>query len=296
MKKVLITLGISIGAAFTFGCGGTKEYSAENDPVTKMYDSINRADSLKKWGPPKVITFKEADDTSAALDGARITIEGYVGISSYVSQSNSSTTIKLWEREGQFRGDAISCFIGTGKNKNEMKRLRDDFKTEDVEITGNTNEKIIVGDYVRITGVFQKPYSEGFGTIEVQTIEKVESKSVFDYVSAQPAVININDTTGIYKQQNKLVVAEGYLELPMFVSVRDYIYFWLKPTQNSDNYVTADIQIGSTPNRVEDLPDNYSASDIKVHDNKGNIVGKKKVRIYGVWNYSGIAVERIETL
>lgn len=296
MKKVLLTYSVFAALMFSFSCGGNKEYSAENDPVTKMYDSINRADSLKKWGPPQAITFKEADDTSATLDGARITIEGYVGISSYVTQSSNSTTIKLWERDGQFRGDAISCFIGTGKDKNEMKPLQDDFKTDDVEITGNANEKIVVGDYVRITGIFQKPYSEGFGTIEVQSIEKLETKPEYDYSGAQPVLININDTTGIYKQQNKLVVAEGYLELPMFVSVRDYIYFWLKPTQNSDNYVTADIQIGITSNRVEDLPDNYSISDIKVHDNKGNIVGKKKVRVYGVWNYSGIAVERIETL
>jgi hypothetical protein len=296
MKKVLLTSSAFALFMIVFGCGDKKEYSAENDPVTKMYDSINRADSLKKWGPPKAIKFTEADDTTATLDGARITIEGYVGISTYVTQSSSSTTIKLWERDGQFRGDAISCFIGTGKDKNEMKPLRDDFKTDDVEITGNTNEKIIVGDYVRITGVFQKPYSEGFGTIEVQTIEKLETKPEYDYNGAAPVLININDTSGIYKQQNKLVVAEGYLELPMSVSVRDYIYFWLKPTQNSDNYVTADIQIGTAANRVEDLPDNYSASDIKVHDSKGNIVGKKKVRVYGVWNYSGIAVERIETL
>jgi hypothetical protein len=296
MKKVFLTSTIAIAVLCLSSCGGNKEYSADNDPVTRMYDSINKADSLKKWGPPNAISFSEASDTSSAMDGSRITIEGYVGISSYVSQSNSSTTIKLWERNGQFRGDAISCFLETGKNKNEMKRLKDDFKTEDVEITGNSDEKIVVGDYVRITGVYQKPYSEGYGTIEVQTIEKLDSVAEYDYVAAKPAMININDTTGIYKLQDKLVVAEGYLELPTFVSVREYIYFWLKPTANSENYVTADIQIGVTPNRVEDLPDNYSQSDIKVHDNKGNIVGKKKVRVYGVWNYSGIAVERIETL
>jgi hypothetical protein len=296
MKKVILTSTIAIAALFLSSCGGNKEYSADNDPVTRMYDSINKADSLKKWGPPKAISFSEASDTSSAMDGSRITILGYVGISSYVSQSNSSTTIKLWERNGQFRGEAISCFLETGKKKNEMKRLKDDFKTEDVEITGNSDEKIVVGDYVRITGVYQKPYSDGYGTIEVQTIEKIDSTVDFDYVSAKPTMININDTTGIYKLQDKLVVAEGYLELPTFVSVREYIYFWLKPTANSENYVTADILIGTAPNRVEDLPDNYSPADIKVHDYKGNLVGKKKVRIYGVWNYSGIAVERIETL
>ncbi len=296
MKKVLFTSSVLAILMFTFGCGGNKEYSSENDPITKMYDSINRADSLKKWGPPKAITFGEADDTTSEMDESRIVIEGYVGISSYVSQSNTSTTIKLWERRGQYRGDAVSCFINTGKNKNEMKRLKEDFQSEDVIITGNSEEKIGVGDYVRITGVFHKPYDEGYGTIDVQTIEKIEDNAEYDYAAAKPAVINISDTTGIYKNQDKLVVAEGYLELPMFVSIREYVYFYLKPSLNSESYITADILIGNTPNKVEDIPENYSQSDIKVHDNKGNIVGKKKVRIYGVWNYSGIAVERIETL
>lgn len=296
MKKVLLTSSVLATLIFTFGCGGNKEYSAENDPITKMYDSINRADSLKKWGPPKAITFGEADDTTTEMDESRIVIEGYVGISSYVSQSNTTTTIKLWERRGQYRGDAVSCFINTGKNKNEMKRLKEDFQSEDVIITGNSEEKIEVGDYVRITGVFHKPYDEGYGTIDVQIIEIIEDTVEYDYTAAKPAVINISDTAGIYKNQDKLVVAEGYLELPMFVSIREYVYFYLKPSLNSESYITADILIGNTPNKVEDIPENYSQSDIKVHDNKGNIVGKKKVRIYGVWNYSGIAVERIETL
>ena len=287
----LLTFALTIGFA---SCGGEK-YDPNNDPVTKMYDSIAKADSLRQWGPPTAITFADATDTSDKFDARRVTIEGYVSIGSSVYETESSTSFQLWERAGQHMGNYMSVSVNLGTGNNEMKHLPDDYKRTDLLLHDNSGTEVHTGDKIRITGIFDAPYSFGdFGSIDVQSFEKIEATPL-DYASLGATKITV-DTNGHAALEDKLVVAEGFLEIPSMVYITETVYFDLYPTQNADEYLTVDIVIGNGPNMVEDLPDNYGKDDVKIHDHKDMIVGKKKVRVYGVWKYDRIAAEYIELI
>src|SRR5688572_15994965 len=107
MKNTLLLAGTASIALALASCGGT-DYDPNNDPVTKMYDSIAKADSLRQWGPPTAMTFADATDTSEKFDERRVTIEGYVAVGSSIYETESSTNIQLWERAGQHKGNYMS--------------------------------------------------------------------------------------------------------------------------------------------------------------------------------------------
>lgn len=294
MKNTLLAASALVAAIAFSSCGGT-DYDPNNDPVTKMYDSIAKADSLRMWGPPTAITFVDAMDTSDKFDDMRVTIEGYIGIGSSVYETESSTNLEFWERKGQHKGQYMSISIELGSGNNEMKRLPNDYKRSDLQLKDDKGNDVKFGDKVRITGMFSKPYSAGdMGSLDIQSFEKIDDTEL-DY-STLGAVKVTTDTNGYAALEDKLVVAEGYLEIPSMVYITETVYFDLYATQGADEYLTVDIVIGNGPNLVEDLPDNYSQDDIKIHDHKDMIVGKKKVRVYGVWKYDRIAAEYIEIL
>gem|GEM_PF-2322579 len=294
MTKYSLPLAVLATAFLVTSCGGEK-YDPNNDPVTRMYDSIAKADSMRMWGPPTVISYLDATDTTERLNDMRVSIEGYVSVGTSIYETETSTSIQLWERPGQHMGEYISIGINLGSDKNQMKQLADDYKRSDLLIQDNSGTEVHNGDKVRITGMFSRPYTAGqYGSIDVQTIEKIEPIAP-DYSKLGAANITI-DTNGHAALEGKLVVAEGYLEIPTSVYTTETVYFDLFPTQNADDYLTVDIVIGTGPNLVEELPDNYGKEDVKIHDHKDMIVGNKKVRVYGVWKYSRIAAEFIEVL
>lgn len=292
MRNFVLLLA-GFGFALTLASCGGKEYDANNDPISRMYDSMNRADSLKKWGPPTAITFADAHDTDK-LDQSRITIEGYLGVGSTIYESESSTTFQLWERKNQNAGDYISVGIPIGTDNNEMKSLPDKYKKSDMEIKDDKGNKLSYGDKVKVTAIYSKPYGTGYGSLDMQSIEKVEDTPL-DYTTLGAVKIT-TDTNGYASHDGQLVYAEGYLEIPTMVYITETVYFDLYPKTGDDEYVTVDIVIGNGPNMVEDLPDNYGDDDIKIHGADDKIVGKKKVRVYGVWKYNRIAAEHIVVL
>lgn len=290
--RTLSFLAATTIAATLASCGG-KQYDAGNDPVTAMYDSMHKADSLKEWGPPKAITFADARDTGS-LDNSRITIEGYISVGSTIYESESSTNFQLWERKNQNAGDYISVGIDLGTGNNKMKSLPDKYKKTDVSITDDKGNKVGYGDKVKVTAIYSRPYSDGYGSLHLQSLEKIEDTPL-DYSKLEAKKIT-TDTSNYSALDGQLVYAEGFLEIPSMVYITETVYFDLYPKQGSNDYVTVDIVIGNGPNLVEDLPDNYGENDIKIHDHKDMIVGKKKVRVYGVWKYNRIAAEFIETI
>jgi hypothetical protein len=290
--NLLLASAAAVSILALAACGGT-EYDPNNDPLTRMYDSIEKADSMRMWGPPTAITF--ADASSEEFDDMRVTIEGYIGVGSSIYETESATNIQLWERPGQHKGNYMSVGINLGTGNNEMKRLPDDYRPSDLELKDDKGAEVHYGDKIRITGIYSKPYTEGdFGSLDIQSFEKVDATPL-DY-STLGATKVTTDTNNHASLEDKLVVAEGYLEIPSMVYITETVYFDLYETKNADEYITVDIMIGNGPNMVEDLPDNYGQDDIKIHDHKDMVVGKKKVRVYGVWKYDRIAAEYIEIL
>lgn len=273
-------------------CGGPK-FDPNKDPITQMYDSMHRADSLQEWGPPTAITFAQASDTGD-LDKKRITLEGYLGLGSTIWETESSVNIELWERKNQNKGNYVSISMPLGSGNNEMTSLPEKYKKTDLSLKDKSGNAATYGDKVRITGIYSEPSSDGYGSIRIQEIEKIEDTPL-DY-SKLGATKVTTDTANYTALDGQLVYAEGFLEIPTMLYITETVYFDLYPQAGANDYVTVDIVIGKGANMVEELPDNYGDDDIKIHDTGDKIIGKKKVRVYGVWKYNRIAAEHIEIL
>lgn len=294
MKKFLSLSIVSACILALASCGGEKD-SSGLDPISAMYDSIERADSLRQWGPPTAFSFEQAYDTSSSVDGMRITLEGYVAIGSTIYESGSSTSFHLFERSMQRDGDYVSVSLPMGSGNNEMKSLPDDYTRADLKIKDDKGNDVSYGSRVRVTGIFSVSYTSGsMGTIDLQSLELLPDTAVdYSAYGAKPISVNPNGNDALDEQ---FVVAEGYLEVPMFITTGEECDFNLLPSAGSEEFLNVDILMGTGPNMVEDIPDNFAQSDIKVHAADDQIVGKKKVRVYGYYWFDNISVEYIEII
>jgi len=271
-------------------CGSGTEYGI--DPVTAMYDSIAEADSLRQWGPPTPVEFGGAIDVKK-LDMMRVSIEGYVGLSDSITQTDDATIIQLWQRKGQRVGDCYSIVVNMGTGLNTMDSLPEGYVKSDLNIRDNSLQNVSLGDKVKITGIYHAPVNSTYGTIDVQLIERQDFKPE----TYNPAKLQkLTPEIAADVKENDLVYAEGFIIVPSSLHVTDFVPLKLIASRNADDSLSVDINIGDGANMIRNLPDNYSDDDVKIHDNNDKVVGFDKVRVYGVWHQGSIAVEYIETI
>lgn len=287
MKKPLFPLVlISITALFS-ACGSGTDNGI--DPITAMYDSIAKADSLRQWGTPTVIDFSEENDFSK-LDLQRVSLEGYVGIADSITQTDESTIIQLWQRKGQRVGNCYSIAVSMGAVNNSMDSLPENYSKTDLHLRDNSGAGVSLSDRVRITGIYHRPTNTTYGEIEVQLIEKLEDIP-FDFSHSSAALLAPASSSNV--KENSLVYADGYIIVPSSLHVTEFVPLKLIATRSAADTLSLNIPIGNEPNQIEDLPNDYGDEDIKIHDNAGKIVGYDKVRVYGIWHNGAIATEYI---
>lgn len=283
----VLTLMISVSS-----CGS----DAKNDKVGKRpnrySDSIRRADSLARYGTPLDIQFAEATDK--ANDDKRVTVIGYIDVP-HISYSTGNKTgqLGLIERPNQMFGTFdILLSLQLGKGNNTMKALPDKYTPDDVVVTGKSGEKVNAGDRVKMTGILH--VNESYTSLDVQEIEKMENVEI-DYSALNATKISGPEKPG-KELDGKLVVTEGMLEMPVLTMSGDLTFLYLKVPDIKDK-LTVNIAYGTGPGKLEPLPDNYTTKDIKIQNNKGELIDmKKKVRVYGIWKKDRIQIELVENV
>jgi len=296
MKKYFILSGFVASLGFIPACHNNNGKSladmAKDGKIADAYfDSINKADSLAKYGTPVKVDFSQVLDK--ANDGKRVSIEGYLTTPTTSYQTSNSAQLDFIERPNEFSSAfnfILSVNVGDGKN--EMKTLPDKYTSADIIVTGKNGEKIGAGDRVRITGKLN--VSSDYCSLDCQEIEKVEDVAI-DYTKLGATQINSSNpaTAALDK---KMVYAEGTLDIPTMTSSGEYTFLYLKVAGISDN-MTIDIAYGDGPGKLEIPPSNYAESDFKIHDNNNKVINiKKKVRIYGLYKNERIKVESIENI
>jgi hypothetical protein len=296
MKKYFLVTGFVASLGFLPACHNNNAANLadieKNGKIANAYlDSMNQADSLAKYGTPLTVDFTQVLDK--ANDGKRVSIEGYVTMPTTSYQSGSSAQLDFIERPNEFSAPfnfILSVNVGDGKNT--MKTLPDKYKAEDIVITGKNGEKIGVGDRVKITGKLSA--NSDYCSLDCQEIEKVDPVEI-DYSKLNATKIT-SSSPATAAQNDKLVYAEGTLEIPSLTTGGDYTFVYLNVPGMTD-HLTIDIAYGDGPAKLEPLPDNYTEKDFKVHDNKGDVINtKKKVRVYGLWKDDRFKVESIENI
>lgn len=268
-------------------CGGVT-YNSDTDPVTAMYDSIDRADSVRRFGPPQEV---DCESFYKVNNGQRVSVEGYIRIGKEIKETGNITYLELWQRALELNGPSVmlQIFIGTGKN--QRKPLPDSsYHKSDFVVYSDNGDEIHYNDYVRVIGIANIA-SDGAGWLEIQTVEKVPEKP-YDYGKA-PA-IPVTEFSGSHDALNgKLVTASGYFVVPRNMEVTDVVPMYLSERSNQNTGLPVNLVVGSGPGMIEPFPNQYTEEDIRIHDSKNALINNSKVTVYGTWSDGRLNVEYI---
>lgn len=287
--KVSFFISSTLLIAFiSYSCGSGHEN--EIDPITRLYDSIAKADSMRMWGPPTVLTF-DTEPEYQVVDMQRVSIEGYIGIPESITQTETTTIIQLWERKGQRVGDCYSIGVNMGTGINTMDSLPENYARSDLKVRDKLANVVEPGKRVRVTGIYHRPVKNAqYGMIDVQAIEVVGDVQ-FDYAHSDATLISPDfirvDTFG------GLVCADGYIIVPSSLKVAEFVPLKLIDERSSTDSLIIHIPIGPGANQIRELPDNYSDEDVYIGDHDNKRVEYNRVRVYGAWYEGAIAVEYI---
>lgn len=288
MKKIYLPASALLFSALLFSCG-TNPAVLEAEKINKAYnDSINAADSIAKNAPPVPINFSQVLDKT--YNGKKVSVEGYLSLPSTSYHTDANEQLNFIERESEFSAPfnfILDVNVGTGNNT--MQKLPDKYLDADVNVKGNKGEKIGIGDRVRITGKLD--VNGDYVSLNVEVIEKIDPV-VIDYSTLGATQIT---TKADASMNNRMVYAEGKIEIPTMTMSGDYTFLYLNVAPG--NQIDIDVAYGDGPAKLGTLPENYSESDFKIPDPKNNPVNiKKKVRVYGLWKDDRIKVECIENI
>lgn len=250
-------------------------------------------DSLAKL-PPKTMTYEEALADTLQLDH-NVTIEGYLQLPQLSSTNSTGQSMNFYGRRNQMNGIYIYASIPTGSGSNQMKPLPDKYLPSDLVITDSKGTKFTANERVRLTGVFRssKSYTDPDDRtqyFDVTGIEKVEEQTL-DYSTLGATELEKAES-GKESNYDKLFYLDGKLSIPMFVLTGTEMTIDL--TNKKGDKFTVKLVTGSGNSQMEDLGENWGPGDVKIRDNKGNIVKTgKNVRGYGVLRLDGLHIEEL---
>lgn len=272
--------------------------SLRNGPHTESaYEKEQRMkDSLLKL-PAKVMTFEEAMADTLQLDH-NVTIEGYFQLPQLSSSGSSGQSLNFFGRRNQMNGKYIYSSVPTGSGNNQMSALPDKYLPGDLVITDVKGTKFTGNERVRLTGVFRssKSYSDPNDRtqyLDVTNIEKVDEQAL-DYSKLGATELAKAESE---KEENydNLYYLDGKLSIPMFVLTGTEMTIDL--TNKKGEKFTVKLVTGSGSSMMEELKENWAPNDVKIRDNKGNIVKTgKNVRVYGVLKLDGLHVEEVVSM
>lgn len=300
MNRYLIPFA-TLAALSLLSCGSSDnkarsfDSAALNNRTESAFEKEQRMrDSLAKL-PPKVMTFEEAMADTLQLDH-NVTIEGYLQLPQLSTSGSSGQSLNFFGRRNQMNGRYIYASVPTGSGNNQMSALPDKYLPGDLVISDVNGTKFTGNERVRLTGVFHssKLYTDKPENrtqyLDVTKIEKVDEQTL-DYSKLNAPELAKAESE---KEENhdNLYYLEGKLSVPMFVLTGTEMTIDL--TNKKGEKFTVKLVTGSGNSMMEDLKENWGPNDVKIRDNKGNLVKTgKNVRVYGVLKLDGLHVEEV---
>ncbi len=299
MKKLVYTAAV-LAFATLASCGGNSENKVSsndpNRPLSPYEIEQKMKDSLAKL-PPARISFEQAIADTLELNH-NVIIEGYFQLPQLSSTSDRGQSMNFYGRRNQSHGHDIYCTVPTGNGKNRMKSLPDNYKISDVVITDKNGKTFSINERVKITGSMyaSKDYSDPkkhTTYLQVTEIEKID-EAALDYSGfAWPELTE--EASKKEENYDKEYYLEGKLSAPMFVLTGSEMTIDLTNTKGVK--FTVKLVRGSGNSQMEDLPEDWSQSDVKIRNNKGELISlKKNVRVYGVLKLDGLHIEEVVSL
>lgn len=278
MKVFYQTLPL-LFAFVLFACGGSNE-SSDNSLEGLYDDEEETVDDT-----PIEASFDEI--LNGEIDEYRTVIfESFVApLPSTMYFGDGELSLDFYPRRNQTGGPHMRVDIAEGSSENHVSPLPEEYYQEDLKIHTNNGDVAVVGDYVRITGVYSEASDDNYQYIDLVSVEKLDyafDESVFTEAAELTDEFMTNEAN-----DDGYAYVDGTLDLMMFMSSYDGQTYSVKIDQDMNSYSeSVYINIGTGPSTMNELHEGFGDSDFIVRDFKGDeYKGKSaKFRLYGTFN------------
>jgi hypothetical protein len=266
MRWLVMLLGVMLLGA----CGGSGDGNgAITEPVY--------------GGTPTTYVPLEYDQVfDKAQDNQFVRLEGYLSLPSMMYTTGKTAQVNFHARAYQRHGREITSNIRMGACRNCMATLPEKYKTSDFQLTADDSTQILAYERVRLYGslhVSDNALADNglMVSLDVEKVERVAEVAI-DYATLDAVKLdksNLEDSTLKYV----LTYAQGKLTIPSILFMENDISLFMSigGTDVSINFL-----FGTGPNQIEEIPENYSKADFKIHDFEGKLINlSKPVKVWG---------------
>lgn len=275
----LLQFTVLLSAVFLFGCSGSSDRKNNFDRLEKL---LNKDKKEEVSTDP--INVELGDVFANDYDRKQVLIfEGYIGlIPTTVSFSGGTMDVKIFERRNQNGGSHVNLDIKLGTSHNNVHKLPEQYKQEDLIVITDNGKEVGVGAKVRVTatGYYSSRDYYSMDAIKIEAVNNsVFDKSVFEHATKLTSDL-IHDTS----RSEVYSYMDGTFSIPsVFYSMYGDIALDFKTSTNTD-FKKVDMHVGSGPSTMNELPASYTPKDLVLRDVDGNeIPAGSKVRVYGTW-------------
>lgn len=272
MKKISL-IALAFVAVSMAGCGGAPAPGNGEGSTDGIIAEVEA---------PKPVPVDYAAVFDSAMHGKQVIVEGYLQLPNMMYTSGNDAQVDFHARPNQHYGTSITANIETGDCKNCMAKLGEKYQLSDLKMKADDGTEVLGNQRVRLTGNLRVHSSDmtetGYtASLDVAKIEKIPEIDL-DYSQMKVVTVtpeNFLDTTLNYA----LSMVESKIGIPTMLFMENDVT--LDMTVGGKR-IGATFTFGTGPNQIEPIPANYSKSDFKIHDHKGNVINlNKPAKVYG---------------
>jgi hypothetical protein len=222
-----------------------------------------------------------------------VSVDGYFGTNDLMVSCSGAgekkrCTLNLMPKPGSTESHSASVSVGSGPN--QMDALPAQYTAEDLHLRTSDGKAIGPRDRVRVVG---KMYvTDDYCSIDVLEIQTPPADSKPEEAEVKAEEVAFADAC---KEENKgkTVAVEGYLGVSsiMFCKNRGIVRYCglnLYPKPGTGDGISANVDVGTEANQMEQLPEQYKPEDLKIHTSDGKTIGfRDRVKISGKVTVSG---------
>jgi hypothetical protein len=293
MKKMslrcLPSITLFIIALAVVSCSNNKQSpNTPNAPQATLPSSSSTAPSTAAAVHVKYSEMCQQDNKDKV-----VSVDGYFGTNDLMVSCSGEgekkrCTINLMPKPGSPDGHSASVSVGGGPN--QMDALPSQYTAEDLHLRTSDGKQVGPRDRARVVG---KMYvTDSYCSIDVIEIQTPPADSRPEEMEVKAEAVAFGDACKP-ENKDKVVEVEGYLGVSsiMFCKNRGIVRYcglnlYAKP--GTGDSISANVDVGTEPNQMEPLPEQYKPEDLKLHTSDGKTIGfRDRVKISGKVNMGG---------
>lgn len=275
-------------------CSNNKTASnTTNSSTTTSTTTSSSSSSSAAPSTANAVHVKYSDVCQKENTDKVVSVDGYFGTNDLMVSCSGEgerkrCTLNFMPKPGSTESHSASVSVGSGPN--QMDALPDKYTAEDLHLRTKDGKTIGPRDWVRV--VAKMRVTDSYCSLEVLEIQTPPADARPEQMELQAVAVAFADACKP-ENKDKVVSVDGYLGVSsiMFCKNRGVVRYCglnLYPKPGTGDGISANVDVGTEANQMEQLPEQYRPEDLKIHTADGKTLGfRDRVKITGKVNQGG---------